>query len=284
MFGFYLKKSFCDGWDNLFTLIIVNLVFMFAGFALFFAYSFLVRLVPESASASNLLAILFVILLIFLIFLLYAVVSLSFGELAVQMADYCGAPLVDFFKKIPSVIKDALLFALLGTAILVVSYVCITWYFSQGIMSGQKGLIYFFLGGIFFWADIIVLLAFQWFVPIRATMHNDFKKCLKKCFILTLDNTAFTIGMGIYGIVMLLLSILAIGFIPSIAGITLAQVDALKLRMYKYDYLEQHPELTGRARKNIPWEELIFDDREALGPRKLKNFLFPWKDGQNLEK
>ena len=49
-------------------------------------------------------------------------------------------------------------------------------------------------------------------------------------------------------------------------------------------YLEEHPELTTKKeRKNIPWEELIYEDRETLGPRKLRSFLFPWKDDQNLE-
>ena len=53
-------------------------------------------------------------------------------------------------------------------------------------------------------------------------------------------------------------------------------------RLYKYDYLEEHPELTTKKeRRHIPWEELIYEDRETLGPRKLKSFIFPWKDQEN---
>jgi hypothetical protein len=49
--------------------------------------------------------------------------------------------------------------------------------------------------------------------------------------------------------------------------------------------LEEHPELkTKKERKNIPWEELIYEDRETLGPRTFRSFLFPWKDGQNLDR
>ena len=277
MFGFYLKKCFCDGWDNLFQLIIVNIVTLFVGFAIFIGYSNLVALIPQSADNMVLPAYLLIVLLLFLIFLLYAVSAFSFGEIAATIADFGGLPTVDFFKKIPSVMKDALLYAGLATLFALVSYVCIVYYFTQGSM------LTFFIGGIFLWIDITVILAMQWFVPVRSIMHNNFKKCLKKCFILTLDNLGFSFAMALYSIVMIAISIFCIGFIPSISGITLAQVEALRIRLYKYDYLEEHPEIKGRARKHVPWEELIFDDRESLGPRPLKSFLFPWKDGQNVE-
>ena len=38
---------------------------------------------------------------------------------------------------------------------------------------------------------------------------------------------------------------------------------------------------TKKERRQIPWEELIYEDRETLGPRKLKSFIFPWKDQEN---
>ena len=34
MFGFIIKKNFCDGWDNLLSVVVVNLVFLFTGFGL----------------------------------------------------------------------------------------------------------------------------------------------------------------------------------------------------------------------------------------------------------
>ncbi|MCR4734214.1 MAG: hypothetical protein K5829_04295 [Treponema sp.] len=85
----------------------------------------------------------------------------------------------------------------------------------------------------------------------------------------------------VQGLLVLVLSVLFIGMLPSIAGIEIAKANALRIRLYKYDYLEEHPELkTKRERSRIPWEELIYDDRETLGPRKLRSFLFPWKDEQ----
>ena len=136
-----------------------------------------------------------------------------------------------------------------------------------------------FVGALLFWVDIFIALSLQWFVPIRSTFHNKFFKCLKKCFIIFMDNTGFSIIMALYHLLLIALSVLPIGFFPSLAGVSISKHNAFRLRMYKYDYLEEHPELkTPKERRKIPWEELIFDDREALGPRKLRSFLFPWKE------
>ena len=74
------------------------------------------------------------------------------------------------------------------------------------------------------------------------------------------------------------------GFLPSFAGILINKANALRIRLYKYDYLEEHPEIkTKKERNYIPWDELIQDDKDALGPRKLRSFLFPWKDIDNQQ-
>ena len=129
------------------------------------------------------------------------------------------------------------------------------------------------------WIDLFIILAFQWFIPIRSLMHNNFKKCLKKSFLIFFDNKGFTFLTALYNLVLIAISVFFIGFIPSFSGILLANTNALRIRLYKYDYLEEHPELETRAeQKQIPWEELIYEDREALGPRKFKSFIFPWKE------
>ncbi len=269
MFGFFLKKNFCDGWDNLFSLVILNLVFMAGGVLLFFAWRALVIFLPENEIISMLVTCIGLILL----FLLYSISAFAFSDQAFKIADFGGIHLLDFFKNIPSVLKDAVLYGLMLSALTILSYIGIRWYFSQGTY------LYLFLGCVFIWFDFFAILTFQWFIAIRAVMKNDFKKCLKKSFILMLDNTGFSLALALYTLILLILSISFVGLAPSVTGITLARVNALRLRMYKYDYLELHPELkTKRERKQIPWEELIYEDRETLGPRKFKSFIFPWKD------
>ncbi len=45
--------------------------------------------------------------------------------------------------------------------------------------------------------------------------------------------------------------------------------------MFKYDYIEAHPDTD---RKHLPWEELLFEEREKVGTRTLKGMIFPWKE------
>ena len=121
----------------------------------------------------------------------------------------------------------------------------------------------------------------QWFIPIRALMHNNFAKCFKKSFIILFDNTGFTLAYSLYNLILLVLSVVCIGFFPSMAGILIGNTNALRILLYKYDYLEEHPELkTKKERRQIPWDDLISEDRDMLGPRPIRSFLFPWKDDQ----
>ena len=262
MFGFLIKKSFCDGWDNLLSVILTNVIFLFLGIGIVFlnAFAYLSKFQ------------LFMILAFIIAFILISIVALAYGESAAKIANFEGIRYADFFKAIPSVFKDALFLGLLTSAVLIISTFSIRYYWSLNTMLGSC------LAIFIFWIDIFYILSIQWFVPLRSLLKNNFKKC----FIIFFDNTGFSVFMGIYDLVLIAFSVLFIGFFPSIAGIIIANTNALRLRLYKYDYLEEHPELkTKKERRQIPWEELIYEDRETLGPRKLKSFIFPWKDQEN---
>ena len=73
--------------------------------------------------------------------------------------------------------------------------------------------------------------------PLTQIIELVFSFCQK-----LFDNTGFTILIAIYDLVLIALSVLCIGFFPSVAGLLIANTNALRLRLYKYDYLEQHPE------------------------------------------
>ncbi len=262
MYGFLFKKSFCDGWDNLLSVIITNLVCLFSGFGLIFLASLVIESTP--------------LLLLVFIFgcAVISVLTFAYGDIAADIANFKGIRIADYFKAIPGALKDGSLFGLMIAVITIVSFIGLDYYFLQ--TTSLAGI---FLGACLLWIDIFLVLSLQWFLPIRSLMHNDFRKCLKKCFIIFFDNTGFSVLVGLYNLLMTALSVLFVGFIPSFAGILIGNTNALRIRLYKYDYLEEHPELkTKKERRQIPWEELIYDDRETLGPRKLKSFIFPWKD------
>jgi hypothetical protein len=63
--------------------------------------------------------------------------------------------------------------------------------------------------------------------------------------------------------------------IPGVAGISLSRMDTTKLLMLKYDFLEANPDCT---KKDINWEDLLYEERQLVGPRSFKGMIFPWKD------
>ena len=272
MYGFLFKKNFCDGWDNLFSVVVTNVLFLISMVGIILLSSFVTSHLGENTTDMSFYLIQTGIL--FLGIFIFNIFDFAYGELAFKIANFEGIHLLDFFKRIPGVLLDAFLFSLLIIVIVFVSAYSLNFYIIQ-----QQSLIGLFVGALLFWIDIFIALSLQWFAPIRSTFHNKFFKCLKKCFIIFMDNTGFSIIMALYHLLLIVLSVLPIGFFPSIAGLSISKHNAFRLRMYKYDYLEEHPELkTQKERRKIPWEELIFEDREALGPRKLRSFLFPWKE------
>ena len=266
MFLFIIKKNFCDGWDNLLSVIMANLVFLFSGIGLVL----LNGLVSHSQSE---LLVLFTLLfsVVFLSILIFA-----YSDSAAHIANFEGIHMLDFFKAIPGALKDGALFGLMNAAVFLISSFSIRYYIVE---SGT--ILCFAMGCVIFWVDFFYLLAMQWFIPIRSLMHNNFKKCFKKSFIILFDNTGFSLLMGIYNLLLLVLSVVCIGFFPSMTGLLISNTNALRILLYKYDYLEEHPELrTKSERRQIPWDDLLAEDRELLGPRNLRSFLFPWKDDQ----
>lgn len=264
MFGFILKKNFCDGWDNLISVIMANLVFLFSG----------IGLVLLNGLAGKSESMIFVLLALIAAVVILSVLVFAYSDSAAHIANFEGIHLFDFFKSIPGALKDGALFGLMNAAVFLISSFSIRYYIVE---SGT--LIGFALGCVIFWVDFFYLLAMQWFIPIHALMNNNFSKCFKKSFLILFDNTGFSLLMGLYNLVLLVLSVVCIGFFPSMTGLLIADTNALRVLLYKYDYLEEHPELTTKKeRRQIPWDDLLSEDRDILGPRPIRSFLFPWKD------
>lgn len=264
-----MKKTFCDGWDNLVSIIVTNVLCVFT------LVGSIYLLASMAAKFQN-DWILFGIIIVATVII--SILVFAYGDSCAKIANFDSIRIVDYFKAIPGSIKDGALFGLMVSFVGIGSYIAICQYWGEAFITRYQ-LLGVFLGAVVIWIDFFFFLSIQWFLPVRSLMHNGFKKCLKKSFIIFFDNTGFSILMFLYTALLFVLSIVAVGFIPSFGGILLAQTNALRLRLYKYDYLEEHPELQSkRQRRKIPWEELIYDDKELLGPRKLKSFLFPWKE------
>jgi len=136
-----------------------------------------------------------------------------------------------------------------------------------------------FLAAIIFWTFILAMVSFQFFYAIRARLDSKLIKVFKKSFIIFFDNPGFSIFTLLHTILTLILSALFAFLIPGPAGMLLFLDEALRIRLMKYDWLEENPEpVPTKKRRKIPWDAILIDEREKTGTRTLKGFIFPWKD------
>jgi uncharacterized membrane protein YesL len=256
MFGFLIKKSFFDLWDNLIRVVILNLGYILAFFIIIY-FPLLFRDMP----------ILFFIALgigMAILFVYSGVVS----TMTSYIADYSKPEFKDFFSVLKATFPSSLMFALLNLVLVVLFRTAFQVYGRLQSFIGPLA------SSFLFWVLIFWVLAFQYFFAIQARLDRKFKKILKKMFLLLLDNPLFTVGLALGSLFILVISFLTALLLPGIASVFLWWNVALKLRLYKYDYLEKNPD----AKRSIPWDALLTEDRERVGKRTLKGMIFPWKE------
>lgn len=258
MFGFFIKKAFFDGWDNLFTLVALNAVFIL----LLAGGVFLPPLLSPLGALPP--------LLLLLCFILAGTVWFSaLVHALVKVADFGGIGMKEVLEALRQGLVPGLQVGLaLGLGILVLS-VGLPFYLSQGGILGSLA------SGLLLWSAVIAFLAFQYYLPLRARLGGGFRKNLRKSLVLFFDNSFFSIFLFLYTLASFVLSFFLAFLMPGGAGIALALDDALRLRLRKYDWLEANP---GADRRKVPWEELLAEDHELLGKRTLRGMIFPWKE------
>ena len=256
MFGFLIKKAFFDMWDNLIRVVILNL-----GFILIFAVLVYFPLVAQSVPVLFYLAIAVGVILLF-------VYSGMVSAMVSRIADYGRPEFRDAAGYLKETWPTSLLFALVNLVLVFLFSVAFPVYSQVRSFLGPLA------SSFLFWILIFWVLAMQFFFPVQSRLDKKFPKILKKMFLLFLDNPLFSLGLLIGAVATLALSAFTALLLPGIASILLWWSVALKLRIYKYDYLEEHPE----ARRNIPWDALLVEDRERVGKRTLKGMIFPWKE------
>ena len=131
------------------------------------------------------------------------------------------------------------------------------------------------MGMIIVWMTVALVISMQYFFPLCFHMEADKPfKTLKKSFMLVADNLGVTLFLVLRTIIDLVLTILTATLLPGISGISLSRMDTVKLLMKKYDFLEENPDAT---KKDINWEDLLYEEKQLVGPRSIKNMIFPWK-------
>lgn len=257
MIGFFIKKAFFDGWDNLIGMILQNLI-----------YIVLLGCILASFLLVDISTVLF-----FVVFLaLMLLTCIFFGGTSSTVfgySNYQKETWEPFGKGIRRNLGHSILFFFVCAAIFFVVTVVIPFYAAIGNMIGTVVIV------VLFWVVIVALLALPYYFPLMNLLPGDRPfKTLKKCFIILGDNIGFSFFFLLYNTVIVALSVCTMGLIPGVCGYMLASQDAMKLLMFKYDYLEFHPDAN---RRKIPWFDLLYDEKEKVGPRSLRSMIFPWK-------
>jgi hypothetical protein len=257
MLGFLIRKTFFDMWDNLFRIMLMNI-----GFIAITAYFIIV--VPLTVQVP--------VLFWFARFLGIAMFFVYLGAVSratSDIADYKQPGFSDFLSSLKETYPGSLLIALCVFAFVFVISTAFSFYGNLQSMAGPLAVAFLF------WVTVVLILAGQFFFPIQARLDRKLRKIVKKSFLVLLDNTVFSLVVFAVTIVIFVISVFIMLIIPGISSILLFWNVALKLRLYKYDYLEQHPT---ENRRKIPWDALLVNDRERVGKRTLKGMIFPWKE------
>lgn len=258
MFGFLIKKSFFDLWDNFLPAILLNL-----GFIVIIAIPLVLPSVAVAAGPVVSMVVLAFGVLVTFVYLggVYA--------LAGEVTDYAAPGWTTFIDGVRSYLPVTLVFGGIFILHAVLLSIAIPVYSALGNMFGLLALAFLF------WMSVIWLLSAQYILPVRGRLDKNVGKVLKKSFLLSFDNALFTIGVALGGVFIVVVSVFTAFLFPGIAGLAIWYHTAVKLRVYKYDYLEEHPEERGNP---LPWDALLYDDRDRVGTRTLRGMIFPWKE------
>ena len=260
MFGFLIRKTFYDLWDNLFRVVILNM-----GFIAVTAIPVFIPPLAANFFNSIMAGVVLSVLGILVCFIYLAAASLCLKS----VSDYGFFGFGDFFHSLKIMWRPGLLMGFFACLFYLVVRVVFPFYLA---LESPVGLA---LASVVFWVTVFALLSFQFFFTVYNRLSKNNLKALKKCMLISLDNTGFSFFSLIYNFVVLIISLVLAFLFPGPAGILLYLDEALRLRLLKYDWLEANPQAN---RKKIPWDELLIEDREKTGTRTFRNFIFPWKD------
>jgi len=263
MFGFFVKKNFCNLWDDLFSVFVPGFIMMLVcgvSITAIIASGFIYK----SYLAVAIVGILASSISFGFIF--------SFGDNALSLANWEIAPVKKYLSGIRKDFVTGVFFGAMIAILIIVLFLSVPYYLK---LKAQIGVVALFLAGAIFWFAVIALFALQWFMPLHKLMSDDgFFKTLKKCFVVFFDNAGFSIAVFLHNCALFVFTSI---LLCSPAAMALSLMNAMRLRLYKYDWLEAHPELTTKAeREEVPWNELLKEDRDTLGPRSFRSFIFPW--------
>lgn len=265
MLVFVLKKWFFDLWDNLFRIVLLNL-----GMLLGMVPAVLVLGVDSLSVAAKV-----------------AVVCLNLLWLCAYLAA-CSRllqPVTDGRELEVSGLAAALrrswlhglVLALAWSGLAVLAGLTVQAFGASGEGSLVFGsdVIFLLLNGLLFWLVLGVILCLLFFLPAASRLGEKPARAICRSAMFVLDNPLFSLLLLCMVLAGLAASAFLAFLLPGPLGMLLFVEEAFRLRLLKYDYLQQNGvQRLGRHE----WKRILSAEKETLGNRSLRNLLFPWKD------
>jgi hypothetical protein len=265
MTGYVAKKSFFSLWDNLLTAFLLNLGYL----AVVLTSGLLIVLYRSFVSGSDLVV---PTVLLGLGVILLSVYSGGAAGLAWDMVNFEKPRFSSFMGHLSRNFLPSLLVGLVSVFAAVALLVSLPFY-----AISVEGFLGLFVSAILICIVLNTLLAFQYIYAFLGKGEKGFLKAARKGFILYFDNPGYTLFVWILGLFATLISCFGLLLFPGITYLLCLQCDAVRLRMLKYDWLEEHPDAL-KYREPIPCASLLQEDKERLGKRSFRNFFFAWKE------
>jgi hypothetical protein len=260
LFGFVVRKTLYDLWDNFLRIALTNL----GAILLIFLAIRLVMIVP--GPGTTLVALAAGALVVVMYFMATA-------KSVVRISDYSLYSFRQFWDNLRSSLREGLLCWGLSAVSACIGAVVIPFYLRRG------SLVWFSLGVLLFYGLVLLVLLLI-FLPAGLTrLKGGLTEKLRRTAAFVIDNPGFCFAVTFVAVLLLCVSVF-LGFLwPGPAGVVLFIDEAVRLRLLKYDWLLANP-VSSRPtrRRQIPWKELLEEEREMTGTRTWRNFIFPWKD------
>lgn len=258
MLGFFIKKSFFDAWDNLIGLVLGNLGYIVV----------LILFTLDLGSFTGSSAIGFGLTMIGVFLMSFH--SVGIAQITYGYSNYKRLGFAGYKEGLRLFWRHAILLFVVNILLFIMILVVIPFYMN---MANIVSLV---LSIILMWVVFTTVLAIQYFLPLMTNFTGDKPvKTFKKCYIMAIGNLGTTVFLLIYNIIQIPLTILTAGLLFNMTGITLACQNCFKLLLLRLDYLEENPDV---KLKEVPWDDILYEDRESVGKRTLKGMIFPWKD------